>query len=124
MSTDTCEANVFSSACPSRETLQHLTGKWGALTMAALEDGALRFGEIRRRIDGVSERMLSQTLAQLERDGFVARHVLSAIPPHVEYELTELGRSLVRPLISLIDLVEHSMPDVYTARDAYDKTHS
>ncbi|MGD7732289.1 winged helix-turn-helix transcriptional regulator [Propionibacteriaceae bacterium G57] len=90
-------ADVFSSACSSRDVLQHLTGRWGALAMVALlREDDLRFGELRRRVGGISDRMLSQTLGQLERDGFVQRTVHSAIPPHVEYSLTPLGACLCR----------------------------
>ncbi len=115
-------ADVFSSACTSRETLQHLTGRWGALTTVALflSPTALRFGEMRRRIDGISDRMLSQTLSQLERDGFVERTVHSSIPPHVEYALTPLGRRIAEPLLALTSLIEAEMPTVTAARLSYD----
>ncbi|MGA4506553.1 winged helix-turn-helix transcriptional regulator [Propionibacteriaceae bacterium G1746] len=114
-------ADVFSSACSSRDVLQHLTGRWGALAMVALlREDDLRFGELRRRVGGISDRMLSQTLGQLERDGFVQRTVHSAIPPHVEYSLTPLGRRIAEPLVSLIGLVEGELPAVMDAREQYD----
>lgn len=115
--------DVFSAACASRETLQHLTGRWGVLALAALmiAETPLRFGEVRRRIDGISDRMLSQTLSQLERDGLVARTVHSSIPPHVEYALTDVGRRIAEPLLTLIDLVEGELPAVLAAREAYDR---
>lgn len=115
--------DVFSSACASRETLQHLTGRWGVLTLAALHlaDDPMRFAEIRRRIDGISDRMLSQTLTQLERDGLVVRTVHSSIPPHVEYTLTDLGRRVTEPLLTLIGRVEAELPEVLAAREAYDQ---
>ncbi|MDN6246506.1 MAG: helix-turn-helix transcriptional regulator, partial [Corynebacterium casei] len=83
-------ADVFSSMCTSRGALQHLTGRWGSLTMVALleSNSPMRFAELRRKIDGISDRMLSQTLGQLERDGMVNRLVRSSIPPHVDYALT------------------------------------
>lgn len=113
--------NAFSHRCPSRGTLHHLTGRWGALTMAALAAGPMRFGELRRRVDGISDRMLAQTLGQLERDGMVARRVFSTIPPHVEYSTTELGSEVAEQLGRLIGLVEARMPDVLIARAAYDR---
>lgn len=112
--------NVMSSACPSRQALQHLTGRWGALTMAALADGRMRFSEIRRRVEGISDKMLSQTLGDLERDGMVIRHVLTAIPPKVEYELTPLGAAAAEQVGALITLIESQMTTVIAAREAFD----
>lgn len=125
MATNTPQADVFSSACTSRSALQHLTGRWGALVMGALtsEDEPMRFGVIRRKIEGISERMLSQTLTQLERDGMVVREVLSTIPPNVEYSLTDLGRTVAEPLMALIDLLEAEFPKVLEAQDAYDQAN-
>lgn len=125
MATGDLAADVFSRGCSSRTALQHLTGRWGALTMVALriEDQPLRFGEIRRRIEGISDRMLSQTLGQLERDGMVARTVHSSIPPHVDYALTPLGRSIAEPLETLTRAVEGALPDVLEAQEAYDRAH-
>ena len=111
-------ADVFSRRCSSREVLEHVTGKWAVLALAALDDGPRRFGELRRRVDGVSEKMLSQTLQLLERDGLVHREVRSAIPPHVEYTLTALGAELAPRLLALIEFVEAAMPQVRAAREA------
>lgn len=118
------EADVFARNCASRDVLQNVTSRWGVLALAALAEGDLRFSALRRRVDGVSERMLSQTLQTLERDGFVTRTVLQSIPPKVEYSLTELGASAAERLISLIELVEGRVVDVAVARDAYDESHS
>lgn len=114
--------DVFSSACSSRSALQHLTGRWGALTTVALKTAGepLRFGEIRRRVDGVSDRMLSQTLGQLERDGMVARTVHSSIPPHVDYALTPLGQRIAEPLVALTRAIEDELPAVLAAQESYD----
>jgi DNA-binding HxlR family transcriptional regulator len=112
--------NVFAKACPSRGTLEHVTGRWGALTLGALYEGPLRFNELRRRVDGVSEKMLSQTLHALERDGLVHREAQPTNPPRVDYELTPLGREVAGRLLALIRFVEGSMDDVLAARDAYD----
>ncbi|MFF7332551.1 winged helix-turn-helix transcriptional regulator [Streptomyces sp. NPDC090306] len=114
--------DVFSRECPSRRTLEHVTGRWGALTLGALADGSLRFGEVRRRVDGVSEKMLSQTLQSLERDGLVHREVRSAVPPRVDYELTPLGREVAARLLALIQFVEGRTDEVLAARRRYDET--
>lgn len=114
------EADVFARDCSSRETLQDVTGRWGLLILAALAEGSYRFNALRRRVDGVSERMLSQTLQNLERDGMLTRTVLEAIPPKVEYELTPLGREIAERLHGLIELVQSNMDVVYAARAAYD----
>ncbi len=85
-------ADVMSADCPSRVILQHMTSRWAALVMIALtEGGRLRFSQLKRRIEGVSERMLAQTLQVLEADGLVLRTAYEVVPPHVEYELTALG---------------------------------
>ncbi|MFG2713809.1 winged helix-turn-helix transcriptional regulator [Streptomyces goshikiensis] len=114
--------DVFARACPSRETLEHVTGRWGSLTVGALREGPCRFNELRRRVDGVSEKMLSQTLQALERDGIVHREAQPTNPPRVDYELTPLGREIAGRLASLIHLLEGSMQQVLTARQAYDTT--
>ncbi|MCZ4609214.1 helix-turn-helix domain-containing protein [Streptomyces sp. Lzd4kr] len=114
--------NVFAKACPSRVTLEHVTGRWGGLTLGALYDGSLRFNELRRRVDGVSEKMLSQTLHALERDGLVRRDAQPTNPPRVDYELTLLGRGVAERLLSLIHFVEGQMDDVLEARRNYDET--
>ncbi|MBQ0853157.1 winged helix-turn-helix transcriptional regulator [Streptomyces sp. NPDC057621] len=112
--------DVFSKACPSRGTLEHVTGRWGALTLGALSEGSLRFNELRRRVDGVSEKMLSQTLHALERDGLVHRDAQPTNPPRVDYELTPLGREVAGRLLALIHFVEGRMDEVLGARERYD----
>ncbi|MER5854947.1 winged helix-turn-helix transcriptional regulator [Streptomyces sp. NPDC059688] len=114
--------NVFAKACPSRGTLEHVTGRWGGLTLGALYEGSLRFNELRRRVDGVSEKMLSQTLHALERDGLVHREAQPTNPPRVDYELTPLGRQVAERLLALIHCVEGSMDDVLASRARYDET--
>ncbi|AIS00751.1 winged helix-turn-helix transcriptional regulator [Streptomyces glaucescens] len=116
--------NVFSRACPSRGTLEHVTGRWGALTLGALHEGSFRFNELRRRVDGVSEKMLSQTLHALERDGLVHREAQPTNPPRVDYELTPLGRAVTERLMSLIHFVEGRMDDVLAARERYDSARA
>ena len=110
----------FPSQCPSRTVLEHVTSKWGVLVLVALSERTLRWSELRRQVEGVSEKMLAQTLQTLERDGLVNRKVLEAIPPKVEYSLTGLGRDVASYLLPLIDLVESRMPEVEAARRDYD----
>jgi DNA-binding HxlR family transcriptional regulator len=111
-------ADVFSRACTSREALEHVTGKWSLLALSALAESPHRFGELRRRIEGVSEKMLAQGLQTLERDGWVHREVRSTIPPHVEYRLTDAGTDLVPHLLGLIHFVEDRLPAVRAAQAA------
>lgn len=118
---DGFEADVFARACTSRPVLQDVTGRWGALALGALHDGPARFGALRRRVDGISEKMLAQTLRALERDGFVLRDVQETIPPRVEYRLTPLGATVAARLTDLIELLESSMDDVRAAQRAYDE---
>ncbi|MGW0045381.1 winged helix-turn-helix transcriptional regulator [Rhodococcus sp. NPDC003348] len=114
-------ADVFERACPSRDVIHAVTGRWGTLALVALGEGPYRFSALRRRVDGVSERMLSQTLQQLERDGFVHRDVQETIPPKVEYSLTARGEQVAAQLQSLIDLVESQMPEIIVDQERYDK---
>lgn len=112
--------DVFSKQCPSRGLLEHATGRWGSLTLGALYEGSLRFNALRRRVDGVSEKMLSQTLHALERDGLVHREAQLVNPPRVDYELTPLGREVAERLLGLIHFVEGRMDEVLAARERYD----
>jgi DNA-binding HxlR family transcriptional regulator len=114
--------SVFARDCPSRGTLEHVTGRWGALTLGALHEGTFRFNELRRRVDGVSEKMLSQTLHALERDGLVHREAQPTNPPRVDYTLTPLGHEVSERLLTLIRFVEGRMDDVLEAREHYDET--
>ncbi|WP_424808140.1 winged helix-turn-helix transcriptional regulator [Rhodococcus sp. 27YEA15] len=116
----TLEADVFARGCYSRAALQNATGRWGALALAALNEGPYRFNALRRRVDGVSERMLSQTLQALERDGLVCRDVLETIPPKVEYSLSTLGSSVALRIAALIELLESEMPTIIASRESYD----
>jgi DNA-binding HxlR family transcriptional regulator len=113
--------DVFSRTCPSRSALETVTSRWGILALGALRDGPMRFNELRRRIDGVSQKMLAQALQALERDGFVHREVQTVFPLHVRYSLTSLGADTVGPLTTLITLVEQRMPAVLDARQTYDR---
>ena len=114
--------DVLVQRCPSRPVLEHITGRWGTLVLIALRESPARFNELRRRIGGVSEKMLAQSLHALERDGFVAREVHSTIPPRVEYSLTPLGAKTAEKLWELVVHLEDAMPQVLTAQQGYDAT--
>lgn len=117
---DALVADVFARDCTSRATLEDVAGKWGILALLALSEGDYRFNALRRRVDGVSEKMLSQTLQTLERDGMLTRSVLSTIPPRVEYSLTPLGGRIADSLRGLVTLLEGSVDQVTSARASYD----
>ena len=105
----------YSRGCPSRRLLNQIGELWTVLVVGALADGALRFKEIGERVDGVSYRMLTQTLRTLERDGLVTRTQYAEIPPRVEYELTETGRELIVPLRELEIWATSHMADLQPA---------
>src|SRR3569833_1127726 len=109
------------AACPSRLVREHVTCRWGALILAALLERSYRFGELRRHVGGVSEKMLAQTLQTLERDGFVHRDAKPVIPPHVDYSLTPLGREVAEQIRVLVRWAETKLGDVFAARAAYDQ---
>lgn len=108
--------DVFNSECPSRAVLDHVTSKWAVLVLAALITGPMRFSALRRRIGGVSEKMLAQSLRTLEADGFLDREVAPTTPPQVTYSLTELGRGLTDHLTGLLDFITTRIPDIESAR--------
>lgn len=96
---------IFSQNCPSRVVLDHVTSKWGVLVLAALADGTMRWGELRREVDGISEKMLASTLKTFEADGLVERTAYPEVPPRVDYRLTPLGRDLVEAMSPLMTWV-------------------
>lgn len=108
---------VMSADCPSREILSHITSRWGVLVLIALSDGTQRFSELRRKINGVSEKMLAQTLQALETDGFVDRISYPVVPPHVEYSLTPLGVEVQTQLTGLTDWVETNLHRIINQRN-------
>jgi DNA-binding HxlR family transcriptional regulator len=112
--------DVFNAGCPSRAILELLAEKWALLLIHTLADGPARTAELRRRIGGISEKMLIQTLRRLERHGFVARHAYPEVPPRVVYELTPLGASLSEPITALDRWVERSIEAIAAARRAFD----
>lgn len=108
--------NVMAADCPSRGVLQHLTNRWGTLVMVALATRPHRFAELRRAVGGVSERMLSQTLKDLEADGFVLRTAHAVVPPHVDYELTGLGREAAVHVVALAGWIEVALPEILAGK--------
>ncbi|WP_369788048.1 winged helix-turn-helix transcriptional regulator [Rouxiella sp. WC2420] len=101
--------------CPSRQVLQHIASRWGILVLIALDKDTLRFNELRKKIVGISEKMLSQTLQTFEKDGFIHRTMLPVMPPHTEYSLTPLGLEVYQQVIQLSDWIEHNLPRVLEA---------
>jgi len=110
--------DVMVTGCPSRAVMEHVTSRWGALALAALTSEPARFGELRRCIDGISEKMLSQTLKALEADGLVERRVQSTLPPHVDYALTPAGDKVAVAVKELIAAVYDVMPEVLRVADS------
>ncbi len=96
---------VFEPGCSTRVILDHVMSKWGVLVLAALSDGTLRWGELRRQVGGISEKMLASTLRTLADDGLVHRESFPSVPPHVEYSLTPLGRDLMTKMLPLVEWV-------------------
>ncbi|MBD8008223.1 MULTISPECIES: winged helix-turn-helix transcriptional regulator [Acinetobacter] len=103
---------VLSTDCPSREILEHIANKWSVLVLRCLSEGVHRFSELKQRIEGVSEKMLSQTLKMLEQDGFILRTVYPVVPPKVEYQLTITGSQAAEKIMYLIGWIEKSLPDI------------
>lgn len=112
--------DVYAADCPTRRLLDRIADKWTTLLLTTLDGGEMRFNALKRRIGGVSQKMLSQTLRQMERDGLVLRHVEATVPVSVTYEITPLGRTLVAALTPMIDWAETRMDQVEAARRAYD----
>lgn len=100
---------LFSPDCPSRAVLQHVTSRWGVLVLVALLVGTHRFSDLRRKVGGVSEKMLAQTLQWLESDGFVLRVSHPVVPPHVEYSLTPMGTEVARQVEGVVDWIEGNL---------------
>ncbi|GAA1929301.1 helix-turn-helix domain-containing protein [Nocardioides lentus] len=118
--TTTPVADPYSRLCPSRQLLDRIGDKWTVLVMGVLTPGPRRYGDLARAIEGVSQKMLTQTLRHLERDGLVTRTVHATVPVRVDYELTDLGRSLTGPLAVLEAWARDHLGDIETARASYD----
>ncbi len=116
--------SVFSSRCPTRQVLDRIADKWSVLVLRRLSDGTLRFAQLRRAVDGISQKVLTNTLRGLERDGLVTRRIYASVPPRVEYSLTELGRSLGGLVEGICTWAESNIERVEEARAQYDRTNA
>jgi DNA-binding HxlR family transcriptional regulator len=103
---------ALTTNCPTRTVLDHVTSKWGVLLLVFLSDPSMRWGELRRAVDGISEKMLAQTLRTLETDGLVHREVTATVPPRVDYSLTPLGTDLVARLLPLMEWIVDNADDI------------
>jgi DNA-binding HxlR family transcriptional regulator len=114
-------ANVLDPGCPSRVVFQRIGEKWTSLVVQVLADGPVRFSELRKLVHVITPKVLTQTLRTLERDGLITRTVFAQVPPRVDYQLTELGLSLLVPLSLLREWAEAHVPGILEARDVYDE---
>jgi DNA-binding HxlR family transcriptional regulator len=112
--------NAFVAACPSRQLLDRLSDKWVTLIVKSLSDGPQRYSQISREVAGVSQKMLTQTLRALERDGLVEREITASVPVRVDYRLTPLGINLLPLVAAIKEWAEQHMDDVHAARVQYD----
>ena len=120
--TDMAKAyDVMAATCPSRTVLHRIGARWTVFVINALEDGPLRFTELKTHIQGLTPKVLTETLRTLEEDGLVTRTSYDVQPPRVDYELTELGRSLLLPLRAVRQWAEQHVPDIEAARAAYQR---
>ena len=109
---------IFPAGCPSRTVLDHVSSKWGVLILVALWNGPQRWSELRRRAEGISEKMLAQTLKTLEADGFLHREAQRVIPPRVDYSLSDRGRELVAVLLPLVTWIAEHADEIVNAPGA------
>ena len=115
--------NVYDKNCPTRQVLDRIADKYTVLVMIFLQDTPRRFSELQRMITGISQKMLTQTLRSLERDGLLTRTVYAEVPPRVEYALTALGETLIEPLALLREWAETHMEAITVAQTQYDHQH-
>jgi DNA-binding HxlR family transcriptional regulator len=115
---DGVQPNVLNQNCESRQALDRIADKWTCLIVYALLQGPRRHGELKRMIEGISQKMLTQTLRSMEADGLVTRTVIDVIPPHVEYGLTPLGQTLSKPLVAICHWAMDYLPELQAAREA------
>ncbi len=114
--------DAYASACPTRQALDRIADKWTVLILGLLEGGPMRFNQLRREIEGISQKMLSQTLKSLERDGLVSRKAFATVPVTVEYSITPLGATLAATLVPLRVWAETHIAQMLDARAAYDRS--
>ncbi len=123
METINLHGNVYASNCPTRQILDRIGDKWTALVIGLLEEDTMRFSQIKKRIGGISQKMLTQTLRNLERDGLVTRTVYAEVPPRVEYSLTPLGETLITPLAVIREWAENNINEVVDSQHSYDQSN-
>lgn len=121
METIALSIDVYNASCPTRRVLDLIADKWTTLIIGLLEEQPLRFSALQRQIGGISQKMLTQTLRNLERDGLVQRTVYAQVPPRVEYALTPLGQTLCEPIAAIIKWSEENIEAVTAAQQSYDK---
>ena len=119
---DEVRPNVLNQDCESRQALERIADKWTCLIVYGLLDGPRRHGELRRMIEGISQKMLTQTLRSMEADGLVKRTVIDVIPPHVEYGLTPLSQTLSEPLVAICRWAMDHLPELQAARASNART--
>ncbi|MDK8450673.1 winged helix-turn-helix transcriptional regulator [Corynebacterium mastitidis] len=118
------QPDILNKNCPSRTVLRHLTDRWTLMIVAVLSPGSpVRFKEIRAAVQGISPKVLTETLRSMERDGLVHREVMASIPPRVDYRLTDLGSTIVAPLAALREWAESHADEVEAHRERYDRRH-
>ena len=118
------KANAYAADCPTRQILDRIGDKWAVLILLLLRDETKRFNQLRRAIEGISQKMLSQVLKSLERDGLIRRRVIPTVPVTVEYSMTPLGATLAAAVDPLRDWAENNLKEVLTAQRRYDAQHA
>ncbi|WP_026793274.1 winged helix-turn-helix transcriptional regulator [Pleomorphomonas oryzae] len=116
-----CRVTLFASDCPSRVLFDQIADKWSMMVLTVLGRGPTRFNAIKRQLEGVTQKALTQCLRKLERNGLIVRRVLPVSPVAVEYEITPLGRTLVEPFGALYAWTMEKLPEVEKAREAFDR---
>jgi DNA-binding HxlR family transcriptional regulator len=120
MVTNELRGDVYNGDCPTRQILDRIGDKWTALIIGLLDERTMRFSELQHSIGGISQKMLTQTLRNLERDGLVTRTIYAEVPPRVEYSLTILGKTLAKPLAEIRQWAEDNITMVSEAQKIYD----
>ncbi len=113
--------NAYVAECPSRQVLDAISDKWVTLVLTALADGPQRYSDLSRRIAGVSQKMLTQTVRQLERDGLATRTITPTVPVRVDYELTALGETILPVVVAIKQWSEAHITEIHAARETYDE---
>jgi DNA-binding HxlR family transcriptional regulator len=116
------EPEIFTLNCPTQKIFDLLGNKWSLIILYCLSFGTKRHSQLQKQIEGISQKMLTQTLRNLERHGFVTRHVYPVVPPRVEYSLTSVGETLIEPLTSFCQWSENHISEIELARESYDRT--